>query len=78
MNQYIEAMSAVREAIDKVRDIDVHGRDYYPISDSAASVAMAEHRTRIISLESVRVELEAVALFLSEEIGKREDRGSKS
>lgn len=61
LDQYSTAMETLSDAIAALRAIEVHGRDYYTISDDAASIAMREHRARLSSLNSVMQDLERIA-----------------
>ena len=69
-DQYADAWGAVDVALDKLREIETHGRDYaetvrperiYTISSDAVNVAVAEHRERMAKLESVKADLAALA-----------------
>lgn len=62
--QYIDAVYAMNDAIATVRQIDVNGRDYYPISDDASSIARKEHQARINALENIWRELTAIAVHV--------------
>jgi hypothetical protein len=69
--EYMAAMEAVQHAIDVVGAATCHGRDYYTISSEAASTAFAERAARLVALEKVRSELEAIALDLNRQIDDR-------
>jgi hypothetical protein len=72
--EYVVAMDAVQSAIDAVKAITCHGRDYYPISKEAAATAFAEHQQRLVALEKVRSELLAIALNISAQVDARTAR----
>ena len=59
--QYLGAYHAVQDALDMLRMIETHGRDYYTVSSDAITVAVAEHRERMAKLESVKADLAALA-----------------
>lgn len=67
---YLEAMSAADKFLAALRDCAPNGRDYYPISSSAASTAMQEHVDRLKKIEDVRRELEALALWVIDQNAK--------
>ena len=60
--QYYNAVYAVSEALEDLRKIETHGRDYYAISSDAINVAVSEHRERVAKLESVKADLERLVL----------------
>jgi hypothetical protein len=57
-----EAMGAVQVAMAAVCRAVPNGRDYYPQGSDAWKAAAAEHRARIVALEKIEAELEAIAL----------------
>lgn len=66
-DDYVEAMRAVSDAIDKVqRHAAPNGRDYYPQGNSAIDAALAEHRARLTKLTEVKAELEELAIHCHE------------
>jgi len=78
MEQYCRAEGALRAAITALQAIDCNGRDYYPISSEASSVAMNEKRERLAKLEQIRCEMEAHALYIDEQITARANpKGTK-
>jgi hypothetical protein len=60
LREYRKGVEKVDDAIAAVRDITVHGRDYYIIGPEAGSVAMEEHRDRLKRLEAVKDDLVAI------------------
>lgn len=54
------AYSKIGEAQDALRLCAPNGRDYYVIGDSAYYIARDEHRNRMLALEAVRIEIEAI------------------
>jgi len=65
LNGYRQAMAAVRLAIDAVRSTAPHGRDYYVQRDNPIQMAMREHAERLVKLQSVFDELQALAIHVS-------------
>lgn len=65
-SQYRAAHDAVYKAIDAVLAAAPNGRDYYPIGPDAINKASAEHRARVVAMEAVKAELEALALHVME------------
>lgn len=59
---YLSAYNAVRAAWDAVAATHPNGRDYYVQPPGNFSRAQAEHAARLASIESVRLELEALCL----------------
>ena len=61
---YQEAMTAVAKALEALQESSPHWLDYYPQDKEAAALkkANSEHRERAIKLESVRAELEELAI----------------
>lgn len=60
VREYAAAREAVVNAMDAIKAITVHGRDYYVQSGNAYNEAAAQHRDRLLRLDSVREELEAI------------------
>jgi hypothetical protein len=69
--QYGAAITVLEIAIAAIREISVHGRDYYTINDSASSVAMHEHRQRLARLELVKAELQLIYDDIFEQMSAR-------
>ena len=61
-DQYAEAMSAVRGAVDAVAAAGPNARDYYPQGEHAFAAARAEHVARLEALRNVHHELELLAV----------------
>jgi hypothetical protein len=61
---YVEAARAVDDAIDALaKHASPNGRDYYCSPDgNALDNALAEHRARLVKLNDVKTELNALAL----------------
>jgi hypothetical protein len=59
--QFANAYSALGEAIRAVNQAAPNGRDYYPQGQSAINEAMAEHRTRIETLNRLRQDMLTLA-----------------
>ena len=60
---YREAVSALNEAYTKVNAAMPHGRDYYVQADAQAyNVARDQHVARLVKLQQIMDELEAVAI----------------
>jgi hypothetical protein len=68
LEQYMDAIEAVYAALEKVRAIDVNGRDYYPISADAINVAFREKGARLAKIDAVYAELTAIAENISSQI----------
>ena len=64
--QAMEAAGAVGAAVEKLAATAPNGRDYYPQGDGAVSEALSEHYDRLSRLESVRRELEDLALAIAD------------
>lgn len=67
LSGYIEAIRAVKAAIQAVTDAAPHGRDYYVQSDAAYTLARDEHVSRMTKLLTVVDDLEALALAVSKQ-----------
>jgi purine-nucleoside phosphorylase len=74
VEQYIAAAAMVRAALETVRKMEVHGRDYQTLEAGAFQVAQREHIDRQRKLSSVAAELEALALEVTRQLFER-DRG---
>lgn len=55
------ALDAIAEARIALEATAPNGRDYYPQGDLAIRQAIAEHRTRLVLLETIYDELHAIA-----------------
>lgn len=60
-NSYVTALLAVEAAIDRVAKTSPHARDYYVQGDTAHGTAVAEHQARLRLLNTVSLELAALA-----------------
>jgi len=56
-NEIEGASEAIYTAIEKLKNMTVHGRDYYPQGDEAITEAIQEHCVRIKKLSSVYDEI---------------------
>ena len=59
---YIKALTALSAALVAASESGPNGRDYYPQGDAAIGSAVAEHRSRLDRLESLRSEFESLAM----------------
>lgn len=59
---YMDAVEALRGAVEAVRRTAPNGRDYYLQGPDAILQADREHRARMIALGTVKRELEALCL----------------
>jgi|ERR1041385_2071933 hypothetical protein len=59
---YMQALTAVREAQEKLQQTSPNGRDYYPQGSDALGNAINEHNARRDKLQSVYDELMDLAL----------------
>ena len=73
LENYMNALVAVQEAIVAVRMTAPHGRDYYTKGDGAINDAIREHSNRLLLLESVRHELDALAANVVDQKYEHED-----
>ena len=55
--QLENAGSALREALEALREASPNGRDYYPQGDGAGTEALREHMTRLERVKSVLTEI---------------------
>lgn len=70
ITEYRTALAAVTQALQKVRDVEVHARDYQTIPGRQAAVAaIREHQIRISSLEKVHEELKTIYIDLCKQAG---------
>jgi len=67
-----DAGEAIHEAVGRVLAMAPNGRDYYPQGPGALKIASDGHRAMIQSLEAVLAEVDALAIEISDENGKRE------
>lgn len=66
LEQYRRSYRAINAAIESLCEGAPHGRDYQTLPPGAVQLAIAEHRIRVAKLESVRAEIEAIALHIQE------------
>lgn len=63
------AHGAVTAAVDALRQVTVHGRDYYPQGPDAYKQARHEMDERLRSMNDIAVELQAMYLHLQRQNG---------
>lgn len=68
------AHTALEAALSALRQVTVHGRDYYPQGPHAYGQARREMDTRLEALYRVQCELEAMHLALADQANQREAR----
>jgi hypothetical protein len=66
---YVDAMEAANKLERALEATHPNGRDYYPISEGAISVATAEHVERLKAVRKIFIEMEALALYVQEQGG---------
>lgn len=74
LRQYHDAISALNTAIEKLRAIEVHGRDYYPQGPTALGDALDEHRARVTAVCNVQNDLLHIAEYILDAIESRAKR----
>ena len=62
MQQYLDAIRALKNARDIMQQGGPHGRDYYVQGNEATQVAIAQHRVRLQKVNDVIAELETIGL----------------
>lgn len=67
MAEYLAALEAMRNAIEAVQAITVHGRDFYVKEEGALLKATSQKRKQLTALDSVYAELEQIALMIDEQ-----------
>ena len=60
VDAYLDARWAILDAMEKLGYTAPNGRDYHPQGNSAFSAALEEHRSRLLRLNDVAKELEAI------------------
>lgn len=65
------ASNALRAAYDALKQTAPNGRDYYPQGPKALEDATAEHFSRLSRVDSVRQEIESLAIAIDEELGNK-------
>jgi len=66
MDGYLNARAMLLAAMGALEESHPNGRDYYPQGPDAVQDAMRQHRDRVMRLQAIIVEVEALALILSE------------
>ena len=74
LTSYEKAMHAVEDALNVLRKLDVHGRDYQTITDirNAVLTAQREHRERIAKVDGVWRDLIAIGEDIARQINERQ------
>lgn len=76
LHQWSTAERAINEAIAILRQVEVHGRDYYPLAQPGMRdptlVAYAEHQQRIRTLVAVHRELEQITESVLRQVEARQ------
>lgn len=70
-DDYLLAEIAAENLIRALQRCAPNGRDYYPISQSAATKAMNEHIDRLKKAEDILRELWAIGMSVSEQISEQ-------
>ena len=63
---FLDGMRAISAAADLLCNAGPNGRDYYPQGSEALPAAITEHRSRLVRLEAIRLELETLAVHCSD------------
>ncbi len=71
-DQYMDAVEAVRKAVDAVCDAGPNARDYYVQGPDAGLAAQREHEARIKALKTVRDELASIAEGIQDQLDARD------
>lgn len=66
LRQVLDAKAAIAKAIEAVNNATPNGRDYYTTGTLAE--ALAEHRVRLVSLETIKHDYEALAIEISNQL----------
>jgi len=69
-NEYMNAYDRVDDALQALREVTVHGRDYYVQDGNAFEQARREHIERLEKLESVKRDLEKIIINLNDQVTK--------
>lgn len=67
-NQYGHAREKLREAMEALAHIDVHGRDYYVQGPRVYRLAAEEHSKRYLALSAILDELLEIEIHVSESL----------
>ena len=71
LKNYRAAYNAILNAQAALQQAAPHGRDYYVQSGDSIAVAISQHVSRVQRLESVRREIEELAVHVSSQIERR-------
>lgn len=71
LEEYRAAFDAVRNAMEKLNNVTVHGRDYYPKGNDAIRTALRQQEDRMDKLRSVRDELQQIAEVIYDQGDRR-------
>ena len=63
---YLNVLAALRDAEAALCKAGPNGRDYYPQGAGAIYRAQDEHRARLVKLDEIKTEIEALALAVDE------------
>jgi hypothetical protein len=74
LKNYLSAVAACREALDLLEACAPNARDHYVQSTEAMIVASSEHVIRVQKLISVKVELNALAEHIQQQVDNREEQ----
>ena len=71
LNDAVDAAEALKDALAALRKMMPHGRDYQLMPAGACSEARVQHAARILKVDSVLAEVEALAIDASKQRGCR-------
>lgn len=66
VDERLDAMEALQTAMDKLRAMTVHGRDWQTVDPSVYRAARAEHVLRIDRVQTIRDEITQEVIWLME------------
>jgi hypothetical protein len=71
LDDYCDVSHALNAAMEKMINNGPNGRDYYPQSEQAFSVALQEHMDRIAKIHAVKAEIDKIAEYIADAEGGR-------
>ena len=71
IKQQLEVLAATDQLLAALRAASPHGRDYYPLGDTALRQARAEHDTRLKAVRMIADEANAIADAIQAQEGGR-------
>lgn len=74
LKNYRAAYNAILNAQAALQQTAPHGRDYYVQSGDSIAVAISQHVSRVQRLETVRREIEELAIHVSDHVTTRDER----